>query len=167
MTLLSNLGKKTGARIDVSQLGRWRKGEQNGKHRQEGSGKVKREGSSSRRGERVRRKTRLVSRGRGQSRLISSEEDITGIEEGHVHSSEGYVDLRGDLGDWNDNSENDEDGGEDDGEKSGDDGPANSISENSGEAAGITPASLIKPQGGRRNPSRGCNDGKRYSDLSP
>jgi len=49
--------------------------------------------------------------------------------------------------------------------KSGDDGLADPTSENSGEAAGIKPASLIKPQGGRRNHSRGCNGGKRYSDL--
>ena len=33
----------------------------------------------------------------------------------------------------------------------GDDGPADPTSEDSGEAAGITPASLIKPQGNRRN----------------
>jgi hypothetical protein len=63
--------------------------------------------------------------------------------------------------------ENDEYGGEDDSEKSGDDGPADPTSENSGEAAEIPPASLIKPQGVRRNPPRGCNGGKRYSDLSP
>jgi hypothetical protein len=49
----------------------------------------------------------------------------------------------------------------------GDDGPADPTSEDSGEAARITPASLIKPQGNRRNPSRGCNSGKRYSNLSP
>jgi hypothetical protein len=161
--------QKTGARIGASQLGRWRKGEQKGhtasKHRQGGSRKAKSEGSSSRRGERVRRKkTRLVSHGRGQSRLTSSE-DTTGTEEEYVHSSEEDADPRGGLGDWNDDSENDEDGGED--EKSGDDGPADPTSENSGEAAELTSASLIKPQGGRRNPSRGCNDGKRYSNLSP
>jgi hypothetical protein len=34
----------------------------------------------------------------------------------------------------------------------GDDGPADPTSEDSGEAAGITPASLIKPQGNRWNP---------------
>ena len=101
--------------------------------------------------------------GRGQSRQTSSEEDTTGTEEEHVHSSEEDADPRGGLGDWND----DEDGDEDDGEKSGDDSPGNPTSENSGEAAGITPASLIKPQGGRRNPSRGCSVGKRFSDLSP
>jgi hypothetical protein len=49
----------------------------------------------------------------------------------------------------------------------GDGGPADPTSEDSGEAAGITPASLIKPQGNRWNPSRGCNSGKRYSNLSP
>jgi hypothetical protein len=60
--------------------------------------------------------------GRGQSRQTSSE-DTTGTEE-HVHSSEEGADPRGGLGDWNDDSENDEYGGEDDGEKSDDDGPA-------------------------------------------
>ena len=90
------------------------------------------------------RRRDLVSHGRGQSRLTSSE-DTTGTEEEHVHSSEEDADPRGGLGDWNDDSENDEDGGEDDGEKSGNDGPADPTSENSGEAAEITPASLIMP----------------------
>jgi hypothetical protein len=62
--------------------------------------------------------------GRGQSRQTNSEEDTTGTEEEHVHSSEEDADPRGGLGDWNDDSENDEYGGEDDGEKSSDDGPA-------------------------------------------
>jgi hypothetical protein len=93
-------------RISVCQLGRWRKGEQNSsKHRKAGSGKAKREGSSSRRGERVRRKTRLTS-----------SEDTTGTEEEHIHSSEEDADPRGGLGDWNNDSENDEVGGEDDDE---------------------------------------------------
>jgi hypothetical protein len=138
------------------------------KHRQGGSRKAKSEGSSSRRGERARRKkTRLVSHSCGQSRLTSSEEDTTGTEEEYVHSLEEDADPRGCLGDWSDDSESDEDGGEDDGEKSDDDGPADPTSENSGEAAELTLASLIKPQEGRRNPSRGCNGGKRYSSLSP
>jgi hypothetical protein len=106
MTLLSNSGKKTGAKIGVYQLGKWRKGEQKGdtvsKHRQGVSKKAKRDRSSSRRGERVRRKTRLTS-----------SEDTTGVEEEHVHSSEEDADPRGGLGDWNDDSENDEVGGED------------------------------------------------------
>jgi hypothetical protein len=49
---------------------------------------------------------------RRKTRLTSSEEDTTGIEEEHVHSSEEDADPRGGLGDWND----DEDGGEDDDE---------------------------------------------------
>ena len=53
--------QNTGVRISVYQLGRWRKGEQDSKHRQGGSRKAKREGSSFHRGECVRRKTRLVS----------------------------------------------------------------------------------------------------------
>ena len=110
MTLLSNSGKRTGAKIGVSQLGKWRKGEQKGdtvsKHRQGRSRKVKRGESSSRRGECVRRKTRLTS----------SEEDSTGTEEEHVHGSEEDADPRDGLGDWNDDSENYEDDGEDDNE---------------------------------------------------
>jgi hypothetical protein len=90
-----------------------------------------------------------------------------GTEEEYIHSSEEDADPRGGLTDWNDNSENDENAGEDDGEKSGDDGPADPTSENSGEAAEPTPASSIKPQGGRRNLSPGCNGVKRYSSLSP
>jgi hypothetical protein len=53
----------------------------------------------------VRRKIRLTS-----------SEDTTGAEEEHVHSSEEDADPRGGLGDWNDDSENDEVGGDEDDE---------------------------------------------------
>ena len=59
------------------------------------------------------RPSRIVaSRGGDQSQLTRSKEDNRHGEE-HGHGSEEDADPRGGLGDWSDDSENDEDGGED------------------------------------------------------